>query len=350
MQHVVIMAGGSGTRFWPKSRRAQPKQFLSIGHDRSLLRQTVDRVLPLVGTERLWVVTAAVHAEHARKDIPELPADQLLVEPEGRNTAPCIVWATKVIRKRDPEARIAVLPADHFIGDPARFQEYVGAAFEAAVDRIVLFGIVPSRPETGYGYIQQADLRGQVQGRPVYDVARFVEKPDRPTAEGYLAHGGYLWNSGMFVFQASVMEEEARGFLPELDAGLERIVHEPDLRAAEYATLPAVSIDYGVMEKSRRTAVMPAEFAWSDVGSWASARDVYPLDGARNVVLGDAFCSDVSGSLVDARAGRFVAVVGLEDVVVVDTPDALLVMRTDRAQDVKKVVEALKSGGRDELL
>ena len=296
------------------------------------------------------MVTAAVHAEHARADLPKIASEQILVEPEGRNTAPCIVWATKVIARQDPEARIAVLPADHFIGDPAGFRGYLEAAFEAAVDRIVLFGIVPSRPETGYGYIQQANLRTQVQDRGVYDVARFVEKPDRATAERYLSDGGYLWNSGMFVFEARVMEAEARAYLPELDAGLERIVGSPARLVTDYADLPAISIDYGVMERSERTAVMPAEFAWSDVGSWASVREVYPRDSNDNVILGDAFCDALSGSLVDARGGRFVAVVGLQNVVVVDTPDALLVMHAERAQDVKKVVESLNAEGRTKLL
>ena len=344
------MAGGSGTRFWPKSRRARPKQFLAIGQERSLLRQTAERVLAVVEPERLWVVTAAVHAEHAMADLPELAQSQILVEPEGRNTAPCIVWATKTIVRRDPEARIAVLPADHFIGRAEVFRGYLRAAFEAAADRIVLFGIVPSRPETGYGYIEQAHLRARVQERPVYDVARFVEKPDRETAERYLAAGTYLWNSGMFVFDGRVMEEEARVHLPELERALERIMEAPDRLATGYASLPSISIDYGVMEKSDRTVVMPAEFAWSDVGSWASAREVHDLDENGNVVLGDVFCVDVNRSFVDAGGRRFVAVVGLDDVVVVDTPDALLVMRTDRAQGVKKVVEALASAGRTELL
>ena len=350
MQHVVIMAGGSGTRFWPMSRQIRPKQFLALGQERSLLRQTADRVLPMVEPKGLWVVTAKVHAEHAMHDLPELPPDQILVEPEGRNTAPCIVWATKTILRRDPQARIAVLPADHFIGDPEGFRRYLEAAFQAAEDRIVLFGIVPSHPETGYGYIQQGDLHDRVRDRPVYEVARFVEKPDRVTAERYLASGGYLWNSGMFVFAGEVMNEEAKACLPELDAGLERILCEPAQLAVEYPQLPAISIDYGVMEKSGRTAVMPGEFAWSDVGSWASARKVYPQDENGNVILGDAFCEGVSKSFVDARAGRFVAVLGLEDVVVIDTADALLVMKSACDQDVKKVVEWLKSEGRTKLV
>lgn len=344
------MAGGAGTRFWPKSRRARPKQFLALGRERSLLRQTAERVLPVVGPERLWVVTAAVHADHAMADLPELAPQQILVEPEGRNTAPCIVWATKTIMRRDPEARVAVLPADHFIGNPDAFRAYLAAAFEAAAGRIVMFGIVPSRPETGYGYIQQATLRERVEDRPLYDVARFVEKPDRETAEGYLASGSYLWNSGMFVFDAQVMEQQARIHLPDVEAGLERIMEDPGRLASEYARLPSISVDYGIMEKSDRTVVMPAEFAWSDVGSWASVREVYARDGNENVLLGDVFCDGVERSFVDGRAGRFVAVVGLEDVVIVDTADAVLVMRSNRAQRVKTVVEALASAGRTELL
>lgn len=349
MEYVVIMAGGSGTRFWPASRKRHPKQFLKIGSDRSLLRQTYERVAPRVPPERVWVVTGAAHAEHARDDLPELPARNVLVEPAARNTAPCIGWATKVILADDPDARIAVLPADHYIRDAEGFRAYLEAAFAAATGRIVLFGIVPDRPETGYGYIQQGDRQETVQGHEVHGVARFVEKPDRPTAEGYLAAGDYLWNSGMFVFAAATMAADLTQHLPELAKGLDEVVAGGDVEAI-YPTLPSISIDYGVMEKSDQTAVMPASFTWSDVGAWDAARDVETADEAGNVRLGDAFVHGGQGVLVDARAGRYVAVVGLDDVVVVDTEDALLVVRRDRAQDVKKVVEALKAAGRDDLL
>ncbi|MCA9552388.1 MAG: mannose-1-phosphate guanylyltransferase [Myxococcales bacterium] len=349
-RYVVVMAGGSGTRFWPASRKARPKQFLSIGQDGSLLRQTVDRVLPMVPPAQVYVVTGAVHAEHAQEDLPELPEGNVMVEPTGRNTAPCIGWATKAILHKDPDAVIAVLPADHYIRDEEGFRDHLAAAFEAAAGGIVLFGIVPDRPETGYGYIQRGGAKRPVAGHTVHPVARFVEKPDHPTALKYLAAGDYLWNSGMFVFSARAMDEELTRHLPELSRDLDRLVAAPEQVEAIYPQLQSISIDYGVMERSDRTEVMPAAFTWSDVGSWEAAKDVYPADEAENVALGDVFLADVRRSLVDARAGRFVAVVGLDDVVVVDTPDAVLVVRRDRSQDVKKVVTHLQTKGRDPLL
>ena len=350
MRHVVIMAGGSGTRFWPKSRHAHPKQFLAIGGETSLLRQTVDRVLGLVGIEGVVVVTGAVHAEHARAALPELPAENLLVEPTGRNTAPCIGWAAQVIAERDPEARIAVLPADHFIGDVPGFIAHLEAGFDAAEDEIVTFGMVPDRPETGYGYIQRGAEKRAARGKPICAVERFVEKPDATTARGYLLAGDYLWNSGMFVFPAQVMLEELRAHLPELAEGLAQLARDPGAAGELYPRLPSISIDYGVMERSRRIAVIPASFAWSDVGSWDAAKEVYPADGEGNVALGDALLLDVKRSLVDAQAGRLVAVVGLEDVIVVDTADAVLVIRRGESQDVKKVVKALEERGKKEIL
>lgn len=344
------MAGGSGTRFWPASRRRRPKQFLPIGADRSLLQQTVGRVTPLVAPDRVYVVTGEVHAQHAKDDLPEVPAQNVLVEPTGRNTAPCIAWATKVILQKDPEARIAVLPADHFIRDEAGFRDHLEAAFEAAAEGIVLFGIVPNRPETGYGYIQRGAEQSKAGTHTVHAVQRFVEKPDHETALEYLAAGDYLWNSGMFVFSAKAMEDEIRTHLPDMDRDVAALTADPSRVGALYPQLESVSIDFGVMEKSQRIAVMPATFTWNDVGSWQAAKDVYPADGEDNVALGDVFVHDVQHSYVDARTGRFVAVVGLDDVVVVDTEDAVLVVKRDRSQDVKKIVEALKATGRDGLL
>lgn len=350
MRHVVIMAGGSGTRFWPASRAAHPKQFLKIGGDRSLLEQTVDRVVGTVGPAQVWVVTGAVHADHARAACPSLPKANVLVEPTGRNTAACIGWATHVILSQDPTAQIAVLPADHYLADVPSFLHHLDAAFAAAERDIVLFGIVPTRPETGYGYIQQGEKRGIEKGQAVHAVRRFVEKPDQATALSYLASGDYLWNSGMFVFPAQVMRDELAAHLPELHQGLLALLSSPEQIGAIYPKLPSISIDYGVMERSQRCLVMPAAFAWSDVGSWDAAMEVYPADPAGNVQLGDALALEVQRSYVDARSGRMVAVVGLDDVIVVDSPDAVLVMKRGRSQDVKQIVDLLKQRGKKELL
>jgi mannose-1-phosphate guanylyltransferase len=345
-RYVVVMAGGSGTRFWPKSRAHHPKQFLSIGSDRSLLRQTVDRVRETTSADRILVVTAAAHAQHATSSLPELPRENVLVEPEGRNTAPCIGWATRTILARDPTARVAVLPADHYIGDVPGFLSHLDAAFEAAADRIVLFGIVPSHPETGYGYIK----RGDAIGARVHRVERFVEKPNRPTAEQYLSEGTYLWNSGMFVFPASVMSAEIERHVPDLHALLRSLELEPGSLPSVYPRMPSISIDYAVMEKSDRIAVMPAQFGWSDVGSWDAAMEIRKPDEAGNVLEGDAIAIGAKNSMADARAGRFVALVGVEDVIVVDTEDAVLVIKRGDAQAVKNVVDLLKKKGRKELL
>lgn len=345
-RYVVVMAGGSGTRFWPKSRAHHPKQFLAISGERSLLRDTVDRVLPEVGAKNVLVVTAAAHAQHAIDSLPELPRENVLVEPEGRNTAPCIGWATRVILARDPNAVIAVLPADHYIGDVPGFLRYLNAAFEHASQRIVLFGIVPSHPETGYGYIK----RGGSIGDNLYAVERFVEKPNRETAIGYLSEGTYLWNSGMFVFPAAVMARELEALLPELHAGLVNLEKDPGKLGEIYPKLPSISIDYGVMEKSKNISVMPASFGWSDVGSWDAAMEIRTANGEGNVLEGDAVAFGAKNSMADARAGRFVALVGVEDVIVVDTKDAVLVIKRGEAQNVKQVVDLLKSKGRKELL
>lgn len=342
------MAGGSGTRFWPASRSAHPKQFLTIGSQASLLRQTAQRVVELVGWDKIIVVTGAAHAEHVGEHLPELPKENILVEPAARNTAPCIGWATQEILARDAEAKVAVLPADHFIGDEPGFRDAIAAAFSAASDRIVLFGIVPTRPETGYGYIERGDQLKEEEGRAVHEVARFVEKPDRPTAEGYLAAGRYLWNSGMFIFPASLMKVQLEKHIPELMTQLAEMSAE-NINSV-YPKLPSISIDYGVMEQSQQTSVMPVSFAWSDVGSWDAAKEVYSSDAQGNVVLGDVLAVDIEDCLVDARAGRAVAAVGLSEVLIVDTKDALLVVRKGRSQDVKKIVETLKSKARKELL
>lgn len=345
------MAGGSGTRFWPASRRQHPKQFLALGDSRSLLRQTAERVVgAVVDWDHLVVVTGAAHAEHAQRELPELRPENLLVEPVGRNTAPCIGYATWVLAGRDPSARLAVLPADHFISDPVAFREHLEAALEAASSRLVLLGLVPTRPETGYGYIQTGAPVTAARGMEVREVRRFVEKPNRETAEAYLLEGHYLWNGGMFVFPAELMKREIRTHLPELARGLDALAVDPAALDRLYPSFPSISIDYGVMEKAQGVSVLPASFPWSDVGSWDAAWEIDARGPEDNVAKGDALLVDSAGVFVDARSGRFVAVVGGRDLIVVDTKDALLVVERGRTQDVKKVVEALEKARREELL
>jgi mannose-1-phosphate guanylyltransferase len=360
--HAVVMAGGSGTRFWPLSRQARPKQFLPLAGKLPLLADTVKRLPPLAPLGRTYVVCGPVHARGVRRMLPKLPKDNLLVEPVARNTAPCVGLAAIHVARRAPDGILAMLPADHHVARPAQFREALAAAARIAADgAIVTVGITPSRPETGYGYLEVgAPLDGEspVAGGRLAParVKRFVEKPDRPRAEQYLADGGYLWNSGIFVFRADVILEEIGRAMPELSERLAAIAATLGTRgyakalAREFPRCPSESIDYGVMERSSRIAVVPADFGWSDVGSFAAIPEVRKADGAGNVSSGDALVIDGKDNVVLADAGRLVAVVGATGLVVVDAGDALLVCPRERAQDVKKAVDELKRRRRDALV
>jgi mannose-1-phosphate guanylyltransferase len=359
--HPVIMAGGSGTRFWPLSRRSRPKQFLALAGDAPLLTATVQRLPPLARADRTYVVCGPQHARVARRLLPSLPPENFVVEPCPRNTAPCVGLAALHVAARDPRGVMAMLPADHHVGRPDAFREAVAAAGRLAeTGAIATIGIKPSRPETGYGYLRigpRLAVRARGKARlAAHKVARFVEKQDVVTAARYLAEGGYLWNSGIFVFRADVILDEIGKAMPVLREQLERIGR--DLGTPRYArTLkrvfpecPAISIDYGVMEKSERIAVIPAEFGWSDVGSFAALSEVRETDAEGNVKEGEALVIDGKNDVVLAAAGRPVAVIGLDDVIVVDAGDAVLVCRRDKAQDVRKAVDELARRGREDLL
>lgn len=352
--HAVILAGGSGTRFWPLSRRLAPKQLLSLTGDRTMLQDTVLRIAPVVAAERTWVVTGCDVADEARRQLRLIGAGATVVaEPVGRNTAPAIAVAAHRLIVADPDAIMIVLPADHAIGKPEAFRECLGHASAVAGNGyLVTIGIVPRRAETGYGYIKQGDAlpaSGRREGgRGAFRVARFVEKPDRVTAERYVAEGGYLWNSGMFVWRASVILDELTRHAPGVSAAASRIAEamssgadDARLRAL-YEAAEAVSIDYAVLERSTRVAVVPAEFGWSDVGSWAALDDVAAKDERGNVLSGRVVDVDSQRSIVYAQ-DRVVATIGLNDLIVVDTPDATLVCAKDRAQEVRKVVDALEA-------
>lgn len=364
--YPVIMAGGSGTRFWPLSRRDRPKQFLALAGDAPLLQATVERLPPLARARETYVVCGPAHVRAARRMLKELPEGNFIVEPCARNTAPCVGLAALHVAARDPRGVVVMLPADHHISRPKAFREAVASAAElAASGAIATIGIHPSRPETGYGYLKVGPRLGRRGGRKKgaaaagtapHKVERFVEKPDVVTAARYLADGGYLWNSGIFVFRADVILEEIRRAMPVLGEQLDVI--QGAIGSPEYArTLrrvfpdcPSISIDYGVMEKSKRIAVVPADFGWSDVGSFAALSDVRATDHLGNVAEGDALVIDGRNNVVVASGKRPVAVVGIEDVIVVDAGDAVLVCRRDRAQDVRKAVEELSRRGRDEVL
>ncbi len=353
--HAVVMAGGSGTRFWPLSRSARPKQFLALAGPRSLLAETVARLHPLVAPEHTWVVCGRAHARAAREAVPEIPNGNLLVEPCARNTAPCVGLAALHVSRRDPGAVMAVLPADHHVARPAAFRGALSsAAALAARGALVTLGLRPTRPETGYGYLELGPpLAGRGAARKV---KRFVEKPDAATAARYLAGGEHLWNAGIFVFRADVILAEIARFMPELGRELDLLApsigtpRERSALARAFPRCPAVSIDYGVMERSERIAVLPVELGWSDVGSFAALSEVRPRDQAGNVAEGAALILDGRDNVVLAGPRRPLVLVGLDDVIAVDAGDAVLVCRRDRAQDVKRAVDALRQRGREELL
>ena len=356
MLHPVILSGGSGSRLWPLSRQNLPKQFLALVGERSLYQETVLRASRLPGAQAPVTVCSDDHRFMVGEQLQGIgvASGGILLEPVARNTSPAIALAALHLVAASPGATMLVLPADHLIEDEAAFRDAVDRAAALAVAGwLVTFGIQPDYPETGYGYI----ARGEALGEGGFKVARFVEKPDLATAEGYLADGGYAWNSGMFLFQAQRYLDELATHAPAmLDAV--RKAHaaaRADLDfirvdADAFAASPNDSIDYAVMEKTLRAAVVPVSCGWSDIGSWSSLWAVAEHDANGNRTEGDVIAVDTRDSLVRASERRLIATIGVEDLVVVDTPDATLVARKDRVQDVKAIVDKLKQAGRQEHL
>ena len=354
---AVIMAGGKGSRFWPRSREKTPKHLLDIQGERTIIRETVDRIRPLVPPERTLVVTGRSHAAELIRQLPEIPAENILIEPVGRNTAPCIGLAALHIQKRVPDAVMLVLPSDHRIGDEAEYRRVLEAAGKTAAEGkpLLTIGIRPTGPEIGYGYIEQGDLFSTIDGREIHRVRAIREKPHIGQARAFLQRGGFLWNSGMFVWKASTILGAIERFLPELHAGLMQIrealgtEREEQVVGDIYAGLKAVSIDYGVMEKAEDVLVIPGNFGWSDLGSWDALWDVSGRDENGNALRGNFVGIDARDCLVHSP-GKLVALVGVSDLLVVETDDALLICRRGRSQDVRRVVEILEGKGLKEYL
>lgn len=350
-QFVVIMAGGRGERFWPQSRESTPKHLLPIVGDQPLLTQTVARVAGVVPREHIFVLTTRAQFDGCREACPDLPAANIIAEWVGRDTAAAAGLAMLLVKQRSPTATLAMLPADHVIHDVREYQAVLRAAFATAeaAEVLVTLGIRPTGPETGFGYIQHAGRWRQVGGRDVLAVKRFVEKPDLATAERYVASGDYFWNAGMFVWRVPVVEAAFRQHAPELHAGLQRIeaaVRQPaDWDAALqhlHPTLPKISVDYALMEKSTNVVMLPATFDWDDVGAWPALAKHFPPDAEGNVLRGHALVEDGTRNIVISTDGHLVGVVGVDDLVVVHTEGATLVCPKDRAQDIKALLARIK--------
>lgn len=351
---ILILAGGSGTRFWPLSRRDRPKQLLRLFEELSLLQRTVERVRPLATPENVWVCTTERLADQVAQQLPDVPRAQILAEPEPRNTAPAIAWAVAQMPDEVRDGAIVVLAADHFVSDEDAFCDAVALAVRTATEqrRILTLGVVPRWAETGYGYLElEREVGSELEA---IELRRFVEKPDAETAEEFVAGGRHLWNAGNFVFCGDVFLERVARDLPELSEGLERLAQaEPEERAAIYGELPKISVDHGVMERQQDLMTVPLDCGWNDVGSWQALAELVEPDADGNRARGRILAHEAERNFVyvdGAAEPKTVALLGVDDLVVVQTADAILVMPRERSQQVRVLVDALRAADDEDLL
>ena len=355
MLHAVIMAGGSGTRFWPKSTRNKPKQFLSLFGDQTMLQNTVGRIEPIIPAERVWIITNDRYVKLVQEQLPNVPEQNIIGEPVAKNTAPCVAAAAGLIEQQDDDATMVVLPANHLIADPEAFQSVVQAGAEKArqSEALVTIGIKPTRPETGYGYIEFDKESGEaIDEHEAKKVKQFREKPDITTARQFIYASRFLWNSGMFIWTTKTIVEQFQKHQPGIAQALDELqtnLGDSNNEAVNkfYHACPSISVDYGIMEKAENVYVIPGDFGWNDVGSWKALYELSEKDQNDNVRKSEhAVTEKASGNIIHSKSDKIVALVGVENLAVVETDNAILVCNLDNAQGVKQIVNKL--GKKDE--
>ncbi len=352
--YALILAGGTGTRLWPRSRTSSPKQLLALIGESTMMQATINRILPIVPAEHIFVASNRAYGPLIKEQVPALPRGNIIEEPSGKNTAPCTGLAAIHMHQLDPNGVMASLHADHFIADEEGFRQALLVAEEVARQGyLVTLGIKPTRPETGYGYVQRSVELGHYNNQVVYQAARFLEKPDLATAQRFVASGEYYWNSGIFIWQISTLLQAFSEYMPEFYQQLGQIEQALGAGVAIdpiWKKIQPQSIDVGIMERAEKVAVVPVDIGWNDVGSWAAIYEINSADENGNVVLGAEHISfDTRETLIQGN-GRLIATIGLENVVIVDSDDAILVCAKDKAQDVKKVVNWLEENNCVDLL
>jgi len=350
MNYAVILAGGVGSRFWPFSRELEPKQFMSLIGQSSLLQSTIQRLEGVVDPSRIFIITNNIYFYEVKAQVAKfrVPDKNIILEPQGKNTAPAIGLCARLISQIDKEASLVVLPSDHYIKHDQNFRRVLKKALTCSGKGfLVTIGIKPRGASTGYGYIKTGT--GISKGKEILAVEKFLEKPALPAAKKYVKDKNYFWNSGMFIWKASVFLDEVKKYLPDLYRQLQKISSADDISRV-WKKIKPISVDYGIMEHSRKIALVPADFYWTDLGSWEALSEIFPKDKRGNISSGDVLNLESSGTCVFSRGSRLVSTIGIKDTVIADTPDALLVCNRNNTQDVKKMVELIKSLKRKEHL
>lgn len=345
----LILAGGKGERFWPKSRTNLPKQFLNISGNKSMIQQTVDRLQKFIPIDQVFIITNESYAELIRAQIPDLPHDNIIIEPIGRNTAPCVGLASIIIEERYPESSMIVLPSDHIIKNEEEFVSILKAAVKVSRkdSSLVTLGVTPTYPETGYGYIEGSPDENVVENHQVYKVNQFVEKPDEDTAKSYVEAGNFYWNSGIFVWKISVIRKYIKELMPDMHDLLEIMKNSfkehprNQVIKSEFPKMPDQSIDYGIMEKANNIYVIPCVLGWDDAGSWTALERINDLDENGNAINGNILSIDTRRCIIESN-GKLIATLGVEDLIIVETDDVTLICKKDKAQEVKSLIKELK--------